>query len=121
MITKNQWFIIHSNHLGLRSEDNETVIKGTGASYAMDMGMPYHLYDLAPENWDKLLRGTIQYMKGFKDSAGRYLMIVQLSMGENTEYSGCFPKSSRKAEKVLHAISLERPLEELVKWVESNI
>ncbi|KAB6147083.1 hypothetical protein GA398_13015 [Bacteroides xylanisolvens] len=122
MITKNQWCTINLNQLGLRSEDNATVIKGSGATYAMDMGMPpYKPGDSVPKNWDELLRGTIQYMKGFKDSAGRYLMIVQTSTGENTEYRGCFPKCSHRAETVLHATSLARPLEELVRWVESNI
>lgn len=124
MITKNQWFIINDKALGLRSEDNETTIKGTGASYAMNMGIRnFNLFEDIPENWNDLLEGTIKAMQSYSDYETRYLMIVSPSNGSlNTfEYYNCFPKSSVRPGKIWSVISLNRSLEELIKWVESNI
>lgn len=75
MITKNQWLNIHMNHLGLRSEDNNSTINGRGASYAMDMGMDFS--DPIPDTWETLLRGTIQHMQNYENAPQRYLMIVR--------------------------------------------
>lgn len=123
MITKNQWDTILSNHLGLRSEDNSNTINGSGASYAMDMGIEPKLFNPVPETWEDLLRGTIQHMQNYENAPQRYLMIVRDSTGNEAgcEYTGCFPKSSVKATKVLHATSLNQDIDTLIEWVKNNI
>lgn len=96
---------------------------GSGASYAMDMGKEYKPNENAPENWERLLRGTIDYMQQFEDFAVRYLMIVCPSRGnsEISEYSGTFPKSSSKATTIVACTKLDDDVDNLVAWVEENI
>lgn len=121
MITKNQWLNIHTNHLGLRSEDNNSTINGSGASYAMDMGMDF--FDPIPDTWETLLRGTIQHMQNYENAPQRYLMIVRDSTGNEAghEYTGCFPKCSSRATVVLQATSLNQDIDTLIEWVKNNI
>lgn len=121
MITRNQWLNIHMNHLGLRSEDNNSTINGSGASYAMDMGMDF--FDPIPDTWETLLRGTIQHMQNYENAPQRYLMIVRDSTGNEAghEYTGCFPKCSSRATVVLQATSLNQDIDTLIEWVKNNI
>ena len=109
------------NHLGLRSEDNNSTINGRGASYAMDMGMDFS--DPIPDTWETLLRGTIQHMQNYENAPQRYLMIVRNSTGNEAgcEYTGCFPKCSSRATVVLQATSLNQDIDTLIEWVKNNI
>jgi len=115
MITKEQWLTIHTDMLGLRSEDNSSQIN-SAASYAMDCGKNWS--DPIPENWIELLYGTIKLMQGFPGYEKRYLLIVSKSHGPlTTEYHGCFPKCSAKATEIKAHISLDNNIDVLVNWV----
>lgn len=119
MNSENLWFKIHDKRLGLRSEDNRIVIKGTGASYAMDMGLDYKFRDPLPARWEDLLKGTITTMKSFTNSNSRFLLIVNNSCGNaaDSEYPGCFPKCSSRADSILASIELSNDVNTLVDWV----
>lgn len=117
-ITKKQWVNIHLEMLGLRSEDNPTVIK-SAASYAMDCKKKWN--DPIPDNWEELLKGTIKHMQEFDGYKQRYLLIVAKSVGADFEYADCFPKCSAKATVISASISLDGDVDTLAGWVEQNI
>jgi hypothetical protein len=120
-ITEKQWQSILMNMLGLRSGSKSDDIN-SAASYAMDCGVKAQWpLPSKPENWDKLLSGTLTTMKGFKESEKRFLLIVSKSTGNSVEYEGCFPKCSVKPVKVWAHTSLDAEIEPLIKWVCSNI
>lgn len=119
-LTKAQWFHIHDQHLGLRSDENPTVATGS-ASYAMDMGLIWIKHTDVPEEWDRLLIGTLETMQAFPNYRSRHLMIVTNSCGSGIqEYSGCFPKCSAKPQ-YLTSTSLDNDLTTLREWVLKNI
>ena len=119
-LTNGQWFKILDLHLGLRSEDNASVINNC-ASYAMDMGLTWVKSPHAPADWNDLLTGTLEMMKAFDGSEKRYLMLVGNSCGnEKREYRGCFPKCSTRP-TYYSSISLDNDIEVLREWVLSEI
>lgn len=124
-MTKEQimWNKIHKEHLGLRSEDNGTEIKNTGTSYAMDMGKQYVLGADLPSEWEGHLKETIKQMQSYQNYSSRYLLIVDNSTGNSTEseYSGTFPKSSTKAQRIIASAPLNKSINELVAWVKQQI
>jgi len=120
-ITKGQWRNVCLNLLGLRSEDNGAVIK-SAASYAMDCGKEWNNNKEPPENWDSLLKGTIERMQGFGGYEKRFLLVVNLSTGAlPPEYSGCFPKCSAKSSTVYAATPLNDTVDHLIEWVMQEI
>ena|ERR1700749_853559 len=117
-INQKQWTNIHLEMLGLRSEDNPSVIK-SAASYAMDCKKKWN--DPIPDNWTELLNGTIKHMQEFSGYKERYLLIVSKSLGADFEYADCFPKCSSKATQVWASKSLDNTVNSLADWVVSNI
>jgi hypothetical protein len=113
-----QWIKIQLQLIGLRSGTNPNDIDG--ASYAMDMG-PHQFNKEIPNNWNQLLKSTIELIKGFEGSDDRFLLIVLGVTGTSWDYPGCFPKCSTHPRQVLASTSLIRPIEELVEWVLENI
>lgn len=119
-LTDAQWLNILDQHLGLRSEDNASVIRNC-ASYAMDMGLTWFKSPHAPADWNELLTGTLEMMKTLDKNGIRYLMLVGNSCGnEDREYSGCFPKCSTKP-TYCSSIPLNNDIEVLREWVLNEI
>lgn len=122
-INKKQFYRICDKQLGLRSENNCNSINGTGASYAMDMGLEYSLtLDNFPD-WDSMLKGTIEKMKAFDNSANRYLLIVSRSSStdKSAEYKGCSPKCPVRATEIHASVSLNMDTKSLCEWVENYL
>ncbi len=121
-LSRAQWVYILLNMLGLRSGAAAGDI-GSAASYAMDDGMDGARLPPIPPQWDAHLRGTIEGMKGFPDSEGRFLLIVSRSTSSehNREYAGGFPKCSVRPSKVYASTPLNAGVDELVAWVVANI
>jgi len=74
-----------------------------------------------PEDWNNRLEDTIQRIKGYGNSSGRYLLIVTKSWGDSFEYPGSFPKSSSRVASVIASVDLNRSESALVDWVIDNI
>ncbi len=122
-IYRKQFYKICDKQLGLRSENDYKSINGTGASYAMDMGLEYSLTRDNFPDWDNMLKGTIETMKAFDNSKNRYLLIVSRSSSADgsVEYNGCFPKCSVRATEIHASAPLSMDTKSLCKWVEDYL
>lgn len=94
-LDQTKWANVCTNFLGLRSAANQ--VDTAGAGYGMDNGnkVPMDCLRPAPANWDTLLAATVERIKAFPDSGGRFLVIVSGCPGVVADYPDSFPKCNR--------------------------
>ena len=94
-----------------------------GNALAEEMGKQYVLGADLPSEWEGHLKETIKQMQSYQNYSSRYLLIVDNSTGNSTEseYSGTFPKSSTKAQRIIASAPLNKSINELVAWVKQQI
>lgn len=123
-LTQQQWTNVCVDFLGLRS--GATAVDTNGAGYGMDNGntVPMNCLQPPPANWDTLLNGTITLIKGFPNSGGRYLLIVNGCPGQAADYPGAFPKCNHVSGNVVQATPqtlANYTVQQLIAWVNANI
>lgn len=123
-LTQQQWTNVCMNFLGLRSGANAGDTNGAG--YGMDNGnaVPLNCLRPPPDNWDTLLETTISLIKGFPNSGGRFLLIVDRCPGQAADYPGAFPKCNH----VNGAVQFATPqtmanytVQQLIDWVNATL
>jgi len=123
-LTQQQWTNVCMNFLGLRS--GATAVDTNGAGYGMDNGnaVPMNCLQPPPANWDALLDTTIQLIKGFPNSGGRYLLIVNGCPGQAADYPGAFPKCNHVNGVVQFATPqtmANYTVQQLINWVNATL
>lgn len=132
-LKEEQWQIILSNGLGLRSCscDKFDSLSTGFASYAMSeppsaAGVNYfNLFRNVPTDWKTALINTLELILGFENSRKRILCIVFGVRGTSFDYSGCFAKSSSRYQGIITSRKLQNiskeNIQDLANWVIEQI
>lgn len=109
--------------LGLRVA--ETPRDKDGAGFGLDNGTdPKTCQEQSPEDWDNLLNGTIDLIKGRENSGAGHLMIASQCHGTARETEGAFPVCAKVRGGVVAATPQtirHYSADELVQWVIENL